>query len=103
MLGCEVPPWRTITFGGGQGLGVPVAGVDCEDPASETGCFGVVPEAEAAGSERVSQLPGTAFFLCAVFFPVEVCDFLPCGVFAGGVLVTGADGVSEFVEGFEPL
>src|SRR5216110_3465520 len=103
MLGCDVPPWRTITFGGGQGLAVPAAVADWGDPESDPGCFGIEPEAGGAGSGGLSQSSGTTFFLCAVFFFVAVCDVWHLDVFPGGVLMAGVLGVSVFGEGFEPL
>jgi hypothetical protein len=59
MLGSEVPPCRTITLGGGQGVGVPAAGTGPSEDA-----IGVEVEAEEVGAaEALSQFAGMTVFL----------------------------------------
>lgn len=63
MLGSEVPPCRTITLGGVQGVGVPA---DETGPAEDT--VGVEVEAgEVGAAEAPSQLAGMTVFLCRGF------------------------------------
>ena len=78
MLGSEVPPCRTTTFGGGQGLDVPeVVPVAVEGVAVD-----VCAEAVWVVPAAVLQPGGSAFFLCVRRLAVE-----------GGVLVAEAFGV----------